>query len=159
MDFLATRPPRVTLVNLDTQERMECLINPETLTEKLSVIYRRLSVPGVGHQMLQYDSTSNRVVPGLELAFDRRIGKPSVSEADIVAFRDFLRKVAQPAQVDLPSAPPTVLFVWPKVLSIECVLSDLEFRYQAFGAEGELLMYTATCTLEEVMLPALGGVV
>jgi len=159
MDFLAARPPRVTLVNLDTQERVECLINPETLTEKLSVIYRRLSVPGVGHQMLQYDSTSNRMIPGLELVLDKRIGKQSATDPDLVAFRDFLRRVARPAQDDLPSAPPTLLFVWPKVLSIECVLSDLEFRYQVFGADGALLMYTATCTLEEVALPTLGGVV
>jgi len=159
MDFLATRPPRVTLVNLDTQERMECLINPETLSEKLSVIYRRLSVPGVGHQMLQYDSTSNRTVPNLELVLDKRIGKPFAGDTDILRFRDFLRKVAGPAQADLPSAPPTVLFVWPKVLTIECVLSEVEFRYQAFGTDGELLMYTATCTLEEVLLPTLGGVV
>jgi hypothetical protein len=159
MDFLATRPPRVTLVNLDTQQRMECLINPETLTEKLSVIYRRLSVPGVGHQMLQYDSTSNRMVPSLDLVLDKRLGRMSAGDPDILAFRDFLRTVARPAQVDLPSAPPTVLFVWPKVLSIECVLSELEFRYQAFGADGDLLMYTATCTLEEVVLPTLGGVV
>jgi hypothetical protein len=159
MDFLATRSPRVTLVNLDTQERMECLINPETLTEKLSVIYRRLSVPGVGHQMLQYDSTSNRIVPSLELVLDKRLGKQPASDPDIIRFRDFLRKIARPAQVDLPSAPPTVLFVWPKVLSMECVLSELEFRYQVFGADGDLLMYTATCTLEEVLLPTLGGVV
>jgi len=159
LDLLATRPPRVTLVNLDTQERMECLINPETLTERLSVIYRRLSVPGVGHQMLQYDSTSNRMVPGLELVLDKRIGTQSASDPDITAFRDFLRSVARPEQIDLPSAPPTVLFVWPKVLSIECVLSEVEFRYQVFGADGDLLMYTATCTLEEVVLPTLGGVV
>jgi hypothetical protein len=158
MEALASRPPRVTLVNLETQARMECLINPETLTEKLSVLYRRLSVPGVGHQMLQYDSTTNRVIPGLELVFDKRIGKHSDRDPDLTAFRDFLRAAARPAQVDLPSAPPTVLFVWPKVLSMECVLSEVEFRYQAFGAEGDLLMYTATCTLEEVVLPTLGGV-
>jgi hypothetical protein len=158
MDAVASRPPRVTLVNLDTQQRMECLVNPETLTERLSVIYRRLSVLGVGHQMLQYDSTSNRVIPGLEFVLDKRIGKQSDSDPDLTAFTDFLRAVARPAQVDLPSAPPTVLFVWPKVLSMECVLSEVEFRYQAFGAEGDLLMYTATCTLEEVLLPTLGGV-
>jgi len=159
MDFLAARPPRCTLVNLGTQERMECLLNPETLTEKLGIIYRRISVPGVGHQFLQYDSTSNRIVPGLELVLDKRLGKASASEPDILAFRDFLRALARPSQSDLPTAPPAALFVWPKVLSLECVLTELEFRYQVFAAEGDVLMYTATCTLEEVGFPAFGAVV
>ena len=49
MEFLAAQPPRCTLVNVETRERFECLLNPEGLSEKISVNYRRHVIPGLGY--------------------------------------------------------------------------------------------------------------
>ena len=48
------RPPRCSLVNVATSESIECLFNPTQLTEKVSVNWNRLSIPGLSHQLLQY---------------------------------------------------------------------------------------------------------
>ena len=49
------------------------------------------------------------------------------------------------------TAPPRTLFIWPKVLTIETVLTDLEFQYRQFGVDGEVLIYAATCGFEEIL--------
>jgi hypothetical protein len=49
------------------------------------------------------------------------------------------------------TAPPRVLFVWPTVMSIETVLTDLEFSYKQFAADATVLVYTATVTFEEIL--------
>ncbi len=151
MDFLASRPPRCTLVNLDTQERYECLLNPEGLTEKIGVQYRRHVVPGLGYQPLQYESTTNRGVPSLEFLVDRRFVGTASEQQDILRFRTFLLALTSPVTLGAPSAPPRVLVVWPQVLTLEGVLTDVEFRYQALTSEGGVLAYTATCGFEEVL--------
>lgn len=48
-------------------------------------------------------------------------------------------------------APPRTIFVWPTVMSIETVLTDLEFTYRQFGVNGNVLVYTATVTFEEIL--------
>jgi hypothetical protein len=151
MDFLAVRPPRCTLVNLVTQERFECLLNPETLTEKIGVQYRRHVVPGLGHHPLQYESTGNRLVPSVEFALDRRFAGTEPSQQNILVFRTFLLALTRPSRMEVASAPPRVLVVWPTVVTLEGVLSDVEFRYQAIAHDGTVLAYSATCTFEEVL--------
>ncbi len=42
-----------------------------------------------------------------------------------------------------------MLFIWPKVITIETVLANLEFQYKQFAVDGSVLVYTATCSLEE----------
>jgi len=54
------RAPRCLLVNVASGESMECLFNPTQLTEKLQVNWNHLSVPGLSHQVLQFQGTSNR---------------------------------------------------------------------------------------------------
>ena len=54
------RPPRCSLVNVTTAESIDCLFNPTQLTEKVQVNWNRLAVPGLSHQVLQYQSTGNR---------------------------------------------------------------------------------------------------
>jgi hypothetical protein len=158
MDFLSARAPRCVLVNVESQERFECLLNPEGLTEKISVNYRRQVVPGLGYQPLQYESTSNRQVPSLEFVLDQRFSPSEGGAAHILRFRSFLLTLTQPTDSEIPSAPPRVLVVWPDVLTLEGVLSEVEFRYQALTADGAVLAYIATCTFEEVIeLRSAGG--
>jgi hypothetical protein len=44
-----------------------------------------------------------------------------------------------------------VLLLWPNVLTIETVVTDLEFQYRVFGSDGSALVYTATCGFEEIL--------
>ena len=148
------RPPRCVLVNVTTGESMECLFNPVQLSEAVQVNYSRLAVPGLSHQVLQYQSTGNRKIPGVEFYLDRFFAVEQPGEPDILAFRAFLRALTVPpgGTKDVETtAPPRVLIIWPQVLTIETVLTDLELCYCKLSADGSVLVYTATCSFEEVL--------
>ena len=143
------RPPRCSLVNVSTSESIECLFNPTQLSEKVSVNWNRLSIPGLSHQLLQYQSTGNRQLGGVEFYLDRFFAVKQPGNPDILAFRSFLRGLTVPPGEML--APPRTLIIWPKVLTIETVLTDLEFQYRQFGIDCAVLVYTATCAFEEIL--------
>ncbi|MDJ0766806.1 MAG: hypothetical protein QNJ97_27785, partial [Myxococcota bacterium] len=48
-------------------------------------------------------------------------------------------------------APPRTLLIWPKVLTVETVLTNLEFQYRQFAADASVLVYTAGCNFEAVL--------
>jgi hypothetical protein len=148
------RPPRCLLVNVHTTETMECLFNPTQITEKVQVNWSRLAVPGLSHQVLQFQSTGNRTLGGVEFYLDRYFAVRQPGSPEILAFRAFLRALTVPpaGTKGVPdTAPPRTLFIWPKVLTIETVLTDLEFQYKQFGVDGEVLVYAATCGFEEIL--------
>ena len=49
------------------------------------------------------------------------------------------------------TAPPRVLFVWPEVLTVEAVVTDVEFQYRQVAVDGTVLVYAATVTFEEIL--------
>ena len=149
MDFVTTRPPRCVLANVTSGETFECLFNPGQLLERVSVGWNRLIVPGLDHQPLQFQSTGNRQLVGVEFYLDRLFAAAQPSDADILTFRGFLRALTIPPSAG--QAPPRLLVVWPSVITIEAVLTDLELAYRQVGLDGSPLVYTATCTLEEIV--------
>ncbi len=154
IEVAAIRPPRCLLVNVTTGESLSCLLNPTQLSERVQVNWNRLAVSGLSHQVLQYQSTGNRQLAGVEFYVDRFVARREDERAEIVDFRNFLRALTVPpkAPPGVPSlAPPRTLVVWPEVLTIETVLTDLEFQYRQFAANGKLLVYTATVTFEEIL--------
>jgi hypothetical protein len=154
MDQARTRPPRCTLVNLVTDEEMTCLANPTEISESVAVTRNRLSVPGLSHQLLQYVSTGNRQIPGVEFYMDRYLAAEAPLDPDILEFRRFLLALTVPPAVDAgapPAAPPRVLFVWPRFLTLECVVDSVSLKYQRFATDGSVLVYTATITLEQIL--------
>ena len=97
-----------------------------------------MTVPGLSHQLLQFQSTGNRQLSGVEFYLDRFFAKEQSDDADILDFRGFLRALTVPpkgAEGVPATAPPRTLFVWPTVLSIETVLTDLEFQYKQFAGD------------------------
>jgi hypothetical protein len=132
-------PARCTLANLESGETLTCLFNPNALTERVEVGYQRLGAIGQGYEQLQYTNTKNRTLPGLAFYCDRFDGR------EIESFRTFLRALTVPGAV---GAPPGVLLVWPNVVTLEGVVTDLEFQYTQFARTGEALIYTATLALE-----------
>ena len=143
------RPPRCFLVNISTGENMECLFNPTQLSEKLQVNWNRLNVPGLSHQVLQYQSTGNWQLTGVEFYLDRFFASKQPGASDILQFRSFLRSLTVPDVAY--GSPPRTLLVWPRVLTVETVVTDLAFQYRQFAADASLLVYTATVGFEAIV--------
>jgi hypothetical protein len=149
-----TQPPRCVLANVSTGESMPCLFNPAQLTEKLQVNWNRQVVPGLSHQVLQFQSTSNRQLTGVEFYLDRFFATEQPGEPNILEFRGFLRALtAPPANTTgvLSTAPPRVLLIWPNVVTIECIVASVDFQYRQLAVDSKLLAYTASVTFEEVL--------
>ena len=149
-----TRPPRCSLVNVVTGESIECLFNPTQLTEKVQVNWSRLAVPGLSHQVLQFQSTANRSLAGVEFYLDRFFATEQPGEPDIMEFRSFIRALTVPpagTEGVVDTAPPRTLFIWPEVITVETVVTDVEFQYRQVAIDGRVLVYAATVTFEEIL--------
>lgn len=148
------RPARCALANVRTGQSVECLFNPPQLLEKVQVNWSRLGVLGLSHEVLQYQSTGNRGFGALEFYVDRFFARGASPDAEVLAFAEFMRGLTRPPRdaADVASgAPPRVLFVWPNVLTVEAVVTDLELRFTDFAVDGSVLVYTASCSLEEIL--------
>ncbi|MCP4678746.1 MAG: peptidoglycan-binding protein [Deltaproteobacteria bacterium] len=143
------RSPRCSLVNITTGESIDCLFNPAQLVEKVQVNWTRLNVPGLSHQVLQYQSTTNRKLDGVEFYLDRFFASAQPGSPDILTFRSFLRGLTVPPSEAL--APPRTLVIWPKVLTVETVLTKLEFEYRQFATDASVLVYVAKCAFESIL--------
>ena len=153
-DGAIARPPRCVLVNVTSGESIECLFNPTQLSEKLQVNWNRLAVPGLSHQVLQFQSTSNRQLTGVEFYLDRFFATEQPGDPNILEFRAFLRALTVPpagTEGVLATAPPRVLVVWPNVLTIECVVASIDFQYRQLAVDSSVLVYAASVTFEEVL--------
>lgn len=154
IELAMVRPPRCVLVNVTSGESMECLFNPTQLTEKVQVNWSRLAVPGLSHQVLQFQSTANRSLAGVEFYHDRFFATEQPGEPDIMEFRSFIRALTVPpsgTEGVVDTAPPRTLFIWPEVITVETVVTDVEFQYRQVAVDGRVLVYAATVTFEEIL--------
>jgi len=146
---VAIRPPRLVMINLVTSEELEAWANPAQLTETRSAQWNRLAVPGLGYQPLQYAGTTNRQLADVELAFDRRWAP----DADLDVARRFLDMLVAPATTEVASAPPRLLLVWPKLLSLEVVAESVELTHEYIASDGTPLAMRAKLTFEAIAEP------
>jgi hypothetical protein len=154
MESAMTRSPRCVLVNVASGESMECLFNPTQLAEKVQVNWSRLAVPGLSHQVLQFQSTGNRSLVGVEFYLDRFFAIQQPGQPEIMGFRSFLRGLTVPpagTQGVVATAPPRSLFIWPQVITVETVVTEAEFQYRQVAVDGRVLVYAATVTFEEIL--------
>ena len=154
IELAMVRSPRCVLVNVTSGESMECLFNPTQLTEKVQVNWSRLAVPGLSHQVLQFQSTANRSLAGVEFYLDRFFATEQPGEPDIMEFRSFIRALTVPSSGTegvVDTAPPRTLFIWPEVITVETVVTDVEFQYRQVAIDGRVLVYAATVTFEEIL--------
>ena len=148
------RPPRCALVNVTTGEHIEALFNPSQVTEKVSVNYNRLSVLCLSHQPLQFQSTGNRTFGGVDFYLDRRFAQAQPGSPDILDFRAFVLALTVPptgTEGVAETAPPRTLIIWPGLLTVEAVLTEVEFSYQELAVDGTVVVYTATVAFEEIL--------
>ena len=154
LDAALARAPRCLLVNVTSGESLECLFTPTQVTEQLQVNWNRLAVPGLSHPVLQFQSTANRQLSGVEFYLDRFFAAEQPGDVNILDFRAFLRALTVPPEGTegvAATAPPRVLFIWPSVVTVECVVASVEFQYKQLAVDGMVLVYTASVSFEEIL--------
>ena len=154
MKFLAADPERVHLVNQTTGEDKVVLINPEAFSLALEVRYTRIQPPGLSHEVLQYQGTGNRKISNIAFMLDRFIAEAQPDAPDIQDFERFVMALTVPpggTSGARDTRPPRAMVIWPGVLTMECVLTGVEFTYTDFSVDGGLLAYTASCSFEEIL--------
>lgn len=144
-------PVRMRLTNLAANTTLSAQFNPTQFEESLGANYAKLSVPGLSHQVLQYSYTEN-VTYSLEL-FNNAIGGGPDGWQRIMDARTFLYAAVHP-QADVSgirkAGAPRILFTWPEMISLTCVITKLAFSYTQFDYMGRPMAYTAKVDLEEV---------
>ncbi|MEO7729594.1 MAG: peptidoglycan-binding protein [Kofleriaceae bacterium] len=150
LEVVGQTPARMSIANVSSGESIEAQFNPTELEEALEVNWARQTVPGLSHQPLQFVNTGNTKFT-LELNFEAQDTTTDLEQ--IQRSRRFLLSLCYPrrgAQDVAGGGPPRVLFVWPTVVSLTCVISSLSFKYSRFNLEGTPVQFTAKLTLEEI---------
>ena len=144
------RAPKVTFINMSTNEVLEAQFNPSTFDEDIAVNYAALTVPGLSHQVLQFIHTNNMKY-GFELFFHAVNGGPTELER-IREARKFLLSVCHPRQATtiLRGGAPRVLFVWPGIVALSCVVRSLKFKHNRFNKLAEPIAFLVKVMLEEI---------
>lgn len=141
---------KMSLVNLATAEPFEVMFNPTDFEEKVSVKWKRVAIPGMSHELLQYENTSN-VTFGFEF-FCRATNRETKQLT--MDFRNFILALCYPSEgaTSVPTgAPPRVLVVWPRLLSMTCVVQNVAFKNEAFDpTDLSLLRLKANVDFEEI---------
>ena len=150
LDQVGRRPRRMSIASLATGESIEAQFNPTDLEEAIEVKWGRAEVPGLSHQPLQFGHTGNDRLT-FELNFDALAGTMSVDQ--IQSARRFLLSLcysSRKATTVASAAPARVLFVWPNLASLTCIIASLTFRYQRFNADGIPIQFTCRLSMEEI---------
>lgn len=144
-----SRPPRIRIFNLRTNEGLLMQFNPTQFSERLAVNYGRPTVLGMSHQELQYLNTTNLTIP-MEFFFLSRDPATHEGGAEVKRFLySFCYPVAG-ADAIVGGAPPRALVVWPGVLSLTAKLTQLNINNQRFNRHAEVVQFTANCQFEEM---------
>lgn len=147
------KPARMSLTNLATATGIEAQFNPTELEESLAVNWNRLAVLGLSHKPKQYQQTDNHEFE-FELAF-RAWDDTGNRLDDIALSRRFLLSLCYSSRASAGSgvsggAPPRVLFVWPKLVSLTATINKIRIKHSAFNKEGDPIHFAAKIELDEI---------
>jgi hypothetical protein len=144
------RPDPMSLTNIKTGETIEPNFNPTEFEEEYGATYARQTVVGLGHQVLQFINTNNAKFD-VELPFSAVDGGRA-ELARIARARIFLIAACHPVRANsiLSGGAPRILFVWPNLLSLTCVLTNLKIKHTKFNRSGATVYFMASVTLEEI---------
>jgi hypothetical protein len=148
-----TRRVPVTLVNTKTLEEFEMPFTPTELTENIVVQYARQDILGMSHQNMQYSGTSNYKLQKLAFFFRGNTQEEVHGDFGIKQARLFLMSLCYPPQGQggiRDSGPPRILFLWPQLVSMTCVITELNFTHKKFNVDGFPTHFVATFDLEEI---------
>lgn len=138
-------------------EEFEFPMNPTRLSEQVEVLWRQQQVIGMSHPRMQYTGTGAWKLPGVEFMVNRyrmaEARKRAISIGEFLDFKRFLSSLTVPesgTEDIIGGSPSRVLFVWPSVISLTCVLTNLNITYLKFSIHGEPLIYTARVGFSEI---------
>lgn len=157
------QPPRVFFVNLRSGEGQEMPYTPTEFTETIIVNWTRQAVTGLSHEVLQYGNTASYQIPGLEFFISGIPQQPArgdfrgPTDTDAADRAEELRKflmslcyASESAQTVRDGAPPRILFCWPEMISLTCIIDQLSIRHEKFNRNGRSVIMRATMTLDEI---------
>lgn len=146
---LQQRAPRMFIQDLKTLEIMEAQFNPASLDEVLAVDWNRLVSPGNSHRRMQYNYTDNLKV-SFELIFDALQSGETETLKDARKFLHSVCYAKKGAQSVREGEATRVLFVWPELFTLSCVITNLAIKHTAFNLAGHPIYMTAKISLEEI---------
>ena len=159
------KPIRMSITNISTGDVLTAQFNPTELQEAIQANWSNLRVPGQSHELLQFSHTGNlRYSYALRysaFAQDTRGSAPplpgqtvtQVTIDEMRRARRFLLSLTYPRRGgnNIPSAgPPRVLFIWPRLVSLTCIVKGVTFTHQRFNHQGESIEYSAQISMEEI---------
>lgn len=131
-------------------------MNPNKLQESVNVIWREQQIFGMSHPNMHYIATGAHQLPVefyvSKQRMEAELGRV-ISESELLEFKRFLQALTVPArgEGDVTSgSPPRVLFDWPWVVSMTCVLRNLTVTYTKFAITGAPISYTAKVAFSEI---------
>lgn len=143
------RAPRLSITNLQTGTTLTAQFNPTSLRESIEAKWNNQTPLGLSHEVLHFGNTGNEQFP-LELFF--RALTPLEMEA-IHRARRFLKSLCYPvggAETVAGGAPPRVLVVWPRMITMQCIIRSVGFEHALFNIQGRSRQYVATVQCEEI---------
>lgn len=132
-------------------------MNPTELAEQINVNWKPQAPIGMSHPRLQYSSTGSHSLPAVTFLVDAHLiareTRRNPTADEILDFKRFLQALTVPPMQAMDIAggsPPRVLFIWPQVVNLICVVQQLGFRHLRFAADGTPLRYEARVSFSEI---------
>ncbi len=145
---------KALICNLDTDEEIPVLFNPEEYTLNKDINYAQASVPGLSGPILQFVN-GNMSTLEMELLLDSyeeyEEASPKVEAGSDV--RELTDKVTNLMVINSEThAPPILLFTWGS-LSFRCVLARVSQRFIMFRSDGVPVRARLNVTFNEYLDP------
>ena len=147
-ESLEQRPSRVSIASVDTGRSVDAQFNPDEIEEKLGVNWKELEIMGMSHKPLQYQNTEN-----LQLTFEMGFNAMATDGDQVFSTRLFLESLCytkRGAADVIGGAPSKVLFSWPNLFSLTCVIVSLTFKHKRFRQSMQPSAFTAAITIKEI---------
>ena len=152
MSAFAQRPPRVSLTNMVSGETLIAQYNPNQLVEKFGASYERLTVHGLSHKVKQFSNTDDATL-NFGIEWDA-IELGSDGNQVLLNVRRWFKASVHPragAGAIKTAGGPRILFIWPALMSLTCVITSAEVTYASFSVStGGPTRLSVACTLEEI---------
>lgn len=145
-------PDRMSVMNVATGDVLDVQYNPTELDEELAINWNKLAVLGLSHMPQQYQQTDNHGFE-FELAFrawdasGNRLDDIQQMRRQILSWGYSMRNNVATV---VGGAPPRLLFVWPTLVSMTCVMKKVHFKHTFFNRGATPVHSSARITLEEI---------
>ena len=141
-------PPKLSFTNLRNGTELLVQFNPVEFEEQLAANYGRLQSQGNSHQQLQFANTNNfKVVFELEWVARSRQELTELRRARrILMSWHYPRTVANDI---VGGGPPSVLMVWPGMLTLEIRSMSVRLKHKRFNGRAKSVWMFASLTIEE----------